>query len=142
MKKEKGVSEGVKSDVALRQARQSAYRDRQQEVLSLLIALWRLRRSREQGKPLASVLLPVQGRWDLLAELVRELIHEEGVVAKATEGLIRGASPEGVAAGGQPGLSTAHILSNTCNTEGSTTPSRGRSGGIVTAKGKRSGRKK
>lgn len=141
MKKEKGVSEGVKSDVALRQARQSAYRDRQQEVLSLLIALWRLRRSREQGKPLASVLLPVQGRWDLLAELVRELIHEEGVIARATEGLIRGASPQGVAAGEPPGLSTAQI-STTEEKESSTTPSHGRSGGSVTPKGKRSGRKK
>lgn len=141
MKKEKGVSEGVKSDVALRQARQSAYRARQQDVLSLLIALWRLRRSRERGQPLALVLMPVQGRWDLLAELVRELIHEEGVVAKATEGLIRGALPEGASAGGQPGLSTAQI-STTEEKGSSTTTVQGRSGGIVTAKGKRSGRKK
>lgn len=88
---------------------QREYRVRQAEVVTLLIALWRLRRSREAGKPLALVPMPVQGRWELLAELVRELIHEEGLVSRALAAAAGGASPEGASGVDASGLSTAYI---------------------------------
>ncbi len=111
----KGALEG--EDVALRQARQKAYKARQREVGSALRHLYRLRKHRERfGLP----GVKLDPSWDDLLVLVRELIHEEERIA-AVSGAARSerAVPQGQASEpsrparqpAQPaGLSTDHIV--------------------------------
>jgi hypothetical protein len=121
--------------VALRQARQKAYRGRQREAAELLSQLWRLRRVRERGG--LAVGLPVEPSWDDLAQLLRQMIHEETLLSAVTvarrvgqgarpkgAGLVLQAAEAAAASVSEPGLSTDHILSleHSSEKEGSTTP--------------------
>lgn len=62
-----------------REARQRAYRARQAEVAVLLGRLWRLRRQREAGgRPVG---IAPERKWEEFAVLLRQLVHEEELLA-------------------------------------------------------------
>lgn len=62
--------------------KQQAYRERREVLSGLLAELWLLRRQREKGN--VPVPLPSHGRVELLAQLVRQLIHEERLLASVS----------------------------------------------------------
>lgn len=101
MRRTEQVSTAAQDDS---RATQAAYRARMAEVVGLMEELWYLRRRRELGR--APGLAPLTSdKWREFAVMIRQMIHEEELLASAVTAARRAAAE----AGCDPGLSTVHI---------------------------------